>query len=844
MRNRIVLLAVIIMISMAGLTLNLRFPTAEALAFSAVPQATPQKPLNEEQVGAMLDELEAGLPKLINNEDAVAAIKEKWDARQDLAGNTPLQIIRILYRDVSSVTNDKETLAALWKAWWARFGAAPVTVQPAKRVPDTTSPPSGGSSTGTVGNTAPGSPCPQPFVHDRYPMRAWLAAAASADGSKLIAAAGSYKGLNFELHGFSNEDKIGIEQWYKEKVIGTDNLYTSTDAGGTWVARESPRKWIAVASSADGSRLLAAEVGGRLYTSADSGVTWTPHESNRWWIAVSSSADGKKLAAAAMEGQIYISSDGGTTWTPRATAEYWHSIASSADGTTLVAVTSMFDGMTITKGLKGFIYVSNDSGVTWTRRFTEGDWFSVAISADGRKMVAAQYLPYSFKYDDIERVPGIYHSTDAGVTWTDLNVSLGGKRIDDNTWFSVASSADGSKIVAVDQKYYSTQESSDRADAGYGALWTSTDSGETWAIQAVPGMNRRWTAVAMSGNGNVIIGLIYNYDHWISRDGGERWLKGGNDGTEWRQVAVSSNGKKMMAMAEGPSPMLASPDSGVTWAGVGPERRWEDVSLSADGSRLAATAYGNNCPKRNDDGSYGKYDDPAEILTSENSGAGWTSRSKSKSWSLIRSSADGKVLAAASSVTDRMANGHIRGNRRSQIFISNDYGATWTPHGTEQYWTGLAVSSDGSRMAAVGKETQVYVSDDSGENWTPHETAREWVAIASSADGAKLVAAAISGRIYTSADYGETWTARLTDQHWRGVASSADGTKLLAADKGGWLYTSSDSGATWTKRAFKTEWVSVACSGDGSKMIAASNIGELVISTDCGVTWKIQEGEE
>jgi hypothetical protein len=843
MRNRIVLLAVVAMISIAGLTLNPRSSIAESLAFSAVPQATPQKPLNEEQVGAMLDELEAGLPKLINNEDAVAAIKEKWDARQDLAGKTPLQIIRILYRDVSSVTNDKETLAALWKAWWARFGAAPITSQPARKVPETTTQSSAGSSSGTVANTAPGTPCPQPFVHDRYPMRAWLAAAASADGSKLIAASGSYKGLNFEVKGFSKDDQIGIEQWYKEKVVGTDNLYTSTDAGGTWVARESPRRWIAVASSADGSRLLAADVGGRLYTSADSGVTWTPHESNRLWIAVSSSADGKKLAAAAMTGQIYISNDAGATWTPRATAEYWRSIASSADGTTLVAATSMFDGMLIKPGLKGFIYVSTDAGVTWTPRSAEGNWFSVAVSADGQKMVAAQYhVPYAF--DDIERVAGIYRSTDRGVTWTNLNVSLEGKKIEYNPWFSVASSADGTRLVAVDQHYSSTQEGRDRPDAGIGALWTSSDSGETWVIQAVPDMNRRWTAVAISGNGNVIIGLIYNSDHWISRDGGERWLKGGNEGTEWREVAVSSDGKKMMAIAEGDGPMLASPDSGVTWAGVGPSRRWEDISLSVDGSRLAATAYGNNCPKRNDDGSYGKYDDPGEILTSENAGADWTSRSKSKSWSLIRSSSDGKVLAAAYSVIDRMANGHIRGNRPSQIFISNDYGATWTPHETEQYWTGLAVSSDGFTMAAVGKNSQIYVSNDSGETWKAHETAREWVAIASSDDGAKLVAAAISGRIYTSADSGETWTARLTDQHWRAVASSADGTRLLAADKGGWLYTSSDSGATWTKRAFKTEWVSVACSGDGSKMIAASNIGELVISTDSGATWKIQEGEQ
>src|SRR5207253_1366127 len=205
-------------------------------------------------------------------------------------------------------------------------------------------------------------------------------------------------------------------------------------------------------------------------------------------------------------------------------------------------------------------------------------------------------------------------------------------------------------------------------------------------------------------------------------------------------------------IAEGEGPIIASPDLGATWAETGPRRRWEDISLSADGSRLAATAYGNNCPKRNDDGSYGSYDDPREILTSANSGSGWTSRSKSKTWSLVSSSSDGKVLAAASSDTVRLANGHMRGNRASQIFISQDYGATWAPHETERYWTALAVSSDGSSMAAVGKDTQIYVSADAGQTWAPHENAREWSAIASSADGVKLVAAATSGRIYTSSD--------------------------------------------------------------------------------------------
>ena len=44
-----------------------------------------------------------------------------------------------------------------------------------------------------------------------------------------------------------------------------------------------------------------------MYTSTDSGVSRTPRESNRSWYAVASSADGSKLVAVVNYGQIYTS---------------------------------------------------------------------------------------------------------------------------------------------------------------------------------------------------------------------------------------------------------------------------------------------------------------------------------------------------------------------------------------------------------------------------------------------------------------------------------------------------------------------------------------------------------
>jgi hypothetical protein len=86
-------------------------------------------------------------------------------------------------------------------------------------------------------------------------------------------------------------------------------LYTSSDAGATWTARDQARNWRGVASSADGTRLAAVVYGGAIYTSSDSGVTWTAREQSRWWFAVASSADGNRLVAVDDRDQVYTSSD-------------------------------------------------------------------------------------------------------------------------------------------------------------------------------------------------------------------------------------------------------------------------------------------------------------------------------------------------------------------------------------------------------------------------------------------------------------------------------------------------------------------------------------------------------
>src|SRR5207245_63071 len=82
-------------------------------------------------------------------------------------------------------------------------------------------------------------------------------------------------------------------------------IYTSTDSGVTWAATSAPgADWSSVASSNDGSRLIAAAGSGPVYVSFDSGAIWTT-TAGPAAQSIACSSDGTKLVAAVYGGQIY-----------------------------------------------------------------------------------------------------------------------------------------------------------------------------------------------------------------------------------------------------------------------------------------------------------------------------------------------------------------------------------------------------------------------------------------------------------------------------------------------------------------------------------------------------------
>ncbi len=289
--------------------------------------------------------------------------------------------------------------------------------------------------------------------------------------------------------------------------------------------------WQAIASSSDGTKLIAGRWCGSIFTSGDSGVTWTAQTTSGYqcWRSVASNAMGTKLYAVT-DGKIFSSTDSGITWGMKKTSVqgYWASIATNGLGDKVVAVEN-----------GGDIWTSNDSGNTWIDRTNSlgfKNWNSVASNALGDKLVAVD-LGNGY----------IYTSTNYGVSWTTNSNSSG-----QGYWYSVASDSTGLKLVAAYE------------NSGY--IYTSIDGGITWTTNSNSSGQKNWFSVSSSSDGIKLIAGAVNEYVYVSTDSGVTWTSNDNSSGPgyWGTVTSDSTGGHLAA-ANNSGEIVTSVDNGVTW---------------------------------------------------------------------------------------------------------------------------------------------------------------------------------------------------------------------------------------------------------------------------------------
>jgi hypothetical protein len=281
------------------------------------------------------------------------------------------------------------------------------------------------------------------------------------------------------------------------------------------------------------------------------------------FVGVSSSADGRVLAAVGSNGGVYVSTDSGASWTPRlidGQSRSWGSVSVSADGSKVMA-----------GEWPGFIYVGTPDNGTWTwtkaspKTNETGNWVSVALSRDGSTAVAVD-------------LGGDVYTGTSTTNWTSSTWTGGGLTQD---WWGVAISAGGSDAVAV---------------GGGGAFYVKEGIDGQWTIPTsapqttVPGAD--WNHVACSQDCSTIViaedgGLIQT-----SADGGANWQKRTTAGAhDWYYVASSTDGIRLAAVANGDK-IYFSGDGGKGWtsAAAPGTNTWWSVACSADCTKMVVGA--------------------------------------------------------------------------------------------------------------------------------------------------------------------------------------------------------------------------------------------------------------
>ena len=210
----------------------------------------------------------------------------------------------------------------------------------------------------------------------------------------------------------------GSKMFITQGYLGYNKpIKISTDSGVTWSNSDiTPYLPKAMVSSADGSRVLVFD--NYLYKSTNSGLSWTSLGNGSGSAnLVASSADCNKLLATggngSRNGNLVTSVDFGETWTDRQLPDgigIWNvsAIGSSADGSKLIAcvLESLYGQQPPTNEYR--MYTSVDSGVTWRRSNFIGSSLDVKVSADGSKFFA------------VINGQGLYVSADSGQSWTRL----------------------------------------------------------------------------------------------------------------------------------------------------------------------------------------------------------------------------------------------------------------------------------------------------------------------------------------------------------------------------------------------------------------------------------------
>ena len=300
--------------------------------------------------------------------------------------------------------------------------------------------------------------------------------------------------------------------------------------------------------------------------------------------------------------------------------------------------------------------------------------------------------------------------------------------------------------------------------------------------------NQRWRDITSSNDGQYIF-ACGNDGIWTSTDYGQSWTETWTQNKDFRGIQCSANGQTVACCLGyyNADNLHYSSNYGATFtfntSGYSMVSSINHMDMDKSGKYLigGSTSTGGGWT-----GYWKGTGGPsASVADATNGWQNFYHNSGTYNWTTCSMSYNGQymliVLAAS-----------------TKIYISSDYGSTWTLKktlGNTPYSSLVdtrntsAMSETGQYMVYADEYNGIWLSTDYGNTWNQkynHPTTVMWIGSAMSSDGSYIVACGYNEYVYVSTDYGENWE-QLTDfgiKSWRKMAINASNEVYLTEYNG------------------------------------------------------------
>ena len=516
-----------------------------------------------------------------------------------------------------------------------------------------------------------------------------------------------------------------------------------------------------------------------LYQSADGGASWKrlAHLGQVDDLIVDNltvdSADSKTIYAGVWQldklgGGVFVSHDSGVTWTS----------LKDLDGQSVRALSqSPSNSKILVAGTINGVYRSEDSGDHWTQISPQGSGEihkveSIAIDPMDPKTIYAGtwHLPWK--------------TTDGGTTWHNIKEGL----IDDSDVFS----------IIIDQ----TMPSVVYASACSG-IYLSNNGGELFhKVQGIPSTARRTRVLMQDPVSRKTVYAGTTEGLYKTVDGGTTWARMTGPDVIINDVYVNPKDPKHVMLATDRGGVLNSNDYGTSFTVTndGFSQRQVTAFLTDEKHGSSGTMY-------------------AGVVNDKSYGGVFISQDAGKTWNQRSSGLDGRDIFSLAQADD----GTVFAGTSHGIFRWD--GTTWQPDGkvVNSKEKTVYVVRKGKKVAKTVTETSKPITTDAQVNDL-------------SVNGPVWFAATSDG-VYRSETQGASWTGPvLQDKQYRFV--DAHGAIVFAARRSD-LHVSEDSGMTWKSIPLPEKFTSVRAlttAPNGTLWLGGRE--GVVYSSDHGQTWQ------